>query len=190
MVTTNPSEFSKRLCTSINMLMQHVNHKLTQIGESANFHIYDIKPTWFPMFTVTGNLTPCKETYIPGNFFFFDNPDLKEETFKFKLKLHGNFQTMEISKRKPTGKENLFPGNISRFALRHLPIHETPLLLLNLWRRTLNKCSWKIWKTGATYGRGDCVECKDFRNVGDLFHSLRPAKASFNPIFDNSKRNI
>ena len=120
-------------------------------------------------------------------FFFFDNPDLKEETFKFKLKLHGNFQTMEISKRKPTGKENLFPGNISRFALRHLPIHETPLLLLNLWRRTLNKCSWKIWKTGATYGRRDCVECKDFRNVGDLFHSLRPAKATFNPIFDNSK---
>ena len=150
--------------------------------------MYDIKPTWFPMFPEY--LSPCKETFIPGNFVQQLRSQRGNQQGKLphlqcfqETQLHGNFQTMEISKRKPTGKENLLPGNslpISSFALRHLPIHETPLLLLNLWRRTLNKCSWKIWKTGATYGRRDCVECKDFRNVGDLFHPLGPAEASFN----------
>ena len=90
------------------------------------------------------------------------------------------------SKSIPTRKENLFPGNslpISSLALSLAPIHKTPLLLLNLWRRTLMKCSWEIrikqTEIATTYSRWDCVECKDFRNVGDLFHPLGPAKASF-----------
>ena len=50
------------------------------------------------------------------------------------------------------------------------------------WDILIKHSSIKQTKIASTYSGWDCVECKDFRNVGDLFHPLRPAKASFNAM--------
>ena len=50
------------------------------------------------------------------------------------------------------------------------------------WEILIKHSMIKQTKIDSTYSGWDCVECKDFRNVGDLFHPLRPAKVSFNAV--------
>ena len=143
---------------------------LLKIFQEFSERIYQqVKGIWFTIDMLTQRIIP-KGNFLPHSRYLGLKEHTNREGEPVSRKLSSHLQPCSFPRSHPQN----YPSSAQ-------PLAEDPdeIFLGNLDNTFHDKTNSQI---ASTYSRWDCMECKDFRNVGDLFHPLGPAKASFSVV--------